>query len=1008
MTSFANSFWSSDYAAGLGVLFGKLQQGVQENEQMLVVSRMRADAEDLYGQKLGDIETATKKIDGGFQRDDGASLKKAYEGVRTEMGEAATNHRKIASNIRELVVNPFSRWCDQHAARVQNSQDDLQGRIKAHDRQADTVRQYRSAYFNKCRRVEDLDEEEKLAFQDPSSTAAAVAIGSPKPGPQNVPSIKVDEEEDEPEPIELGDETYQPEQVKKIMTHVLENIRLGETKVPILGTYQNVTTGAEITEYIQKHMGGTSVAYAERIGQDLIRNGFLRLIGNMGNTFANSSKMNYQWRSSAFQLTGIPEKRPKLMGRASTLASIGSDAGSSTDTLVIGDRVSEYLGGWNPLNNAHPNETPGEKLRREARDADERYKTAVRKLDGLRCNLEEAMVDHLKFMERCELDRLKAIKSVVLDFSGAISNVIPSLQSTVDNMMLFQETVQPLGDLRYLLENYRTGSYTPRVTTYENYYNQVDEQTFGVDIELRARSDRKRVPLIVTTILTFLDSHYPDLEGDEARRSIWVVDVPLAATHHLRNQINTGKPVPPQLLEKYEVPIVAAVLKLYLLELPDSLVSSHVYEIVKTIYTTTAQSTSESARIQVIQSTLGQLRLANIATLDALITHFTRVIELTDADDAYVAQLATVMAPCILRPKQESGLSMTERYNVRLMRDLFAHKQAIFGELKRQASLTHSISGTTRQTRAVSTDESRRREHMEERQRAIAAAQQAQSSAGGSRMRQPSPGPGTRTSGADGTTHRRDRSRGPVTRFPISTSSVDSSSDRRVISPTSTSSSHRDSLGVPQSPPQTRTQSAITAASPPKAPSSSSSQEAHRTNGSLHQPPPAEDDQSEPSKRFSVPLTMSASISGPQDLMAPNHYYNSSIDSTSAYTAATTTSTAHTSLDSTKPIPAPASRYKIANGDTAEQQQQRSSSPAGDSNTPVKRDSLNRSVGGVRAYPTRKGTGGLARQSMIMGKRDSVDSNYVESPIEAPAAVAQGVGAAEKGVQLEDKPMDFD
>lgn len=32
------------------------------------------------------------------------------------------------------------------------------------------------------------------------------------------------------------------------------------------------------------------------------------------------------------------------------------------------------------------------------------------------------------------------------------------------------------------------------------------EQTFGVDLEARARSDRKRVPILVTTILTFLDN----------------------------------------------------------------------------------------------------------------------------------------------------------------------------------------------------------------------------------------------------------------------------------------------------------------------------------------------------------------------------------------------------------------------------------------------------------------------------------------------------------------------
>lgn len=58
------------------MLFGKLQQGVQENEQLLTMARMRAEAEDMYGQKLGDIDSATRRIDGGFQRDDGASVKK--------------------------------------------------------------------------------------------------------------------------------------------------------------------------------------------------------------------------------------------------------------------------------------------------------------------------------------------------------------------------------------------------------------------------------------------------------------------------------------------------------------------------------------------------------------------------------------------------------------------------------------------------------------------------------------------------------------------------------------------------------------------------------------------------------------------------------------------------------------------------------------------------------------------------------------------------------------------
>ncbi|KAL8900335.1 MAG: hypothetical protein Q9192_001112 [Flavoplaca navasiana] len=781
MPGFADSFWSGDYAGGLGVLFGKLQQGVIENQQVLTIARMRAEAEEQYGKRLGDIVPTTDRMTGGFARDDGASLRKAYEGVRGEMQEASKNHKKIASNISELVVVPFSRWCVAHEARVQNSQDDLQSRIKAYDKQSDTVQKLRSQYFNKCRQVEDLEEENKLAFQSPDK----IESSSPKTLP--TPTIKLPEKEDpdEVEPLEIGDETYTLDQVKKILTHMLNNIDLHETKVPILGVYQNVSVGSDIVEYIQKHMGATSVSYAERIGQDLVEHGFLRLIGSVGRTFANSSKMNYQWRPKVFQMTGVPDKR-KALDRVSSI-------GSTTDSIEspIG-AMGEMLSGWNPLSNAHPNETPAERLRRESTEADERYKAGVRKLDLLRCSLEESMIDHMRFMERCELDRLKAIKAVILDFSGAMSNVIPSLQSTVDNMMLYQETVQPAGDLRYLLENYRTGAFVPRVQVYDNYYNTVDEQTFGVDLEARARADRKRVPIIVTTILTFLDNHYPDLEGDEARRGIWLVDVPLAATHHLRNTINTGKVIPREVLERYEIPIVASALKLYLLELPDSLVSSQVYDIIKTIYSTPDSSTSPEARISILQNTLGQLRLANIATLDAITTHFTRLIELTSAEEPFVSSLAQNLAPCILRPRTDNSLTMHERHNYRLIRDLFAHKEAIFGELKRASSHAHASAAANAtaaatvadassmpRVRAISTDESNRRVNMEARNRAIA-----------SKSRATSPAPPT-----NGRAHRRDRSAGPAeTRFPIHTSSSPPTS---ASAETQRRGAARASLGIP-------------------------------------------------------------------------------------------------------------------------------------------------------------------------------------------------------------------
>lgn len=65
-------------AVGLGVLFGKLQQGVQENQQVLTIARLRAESEEIYGLKLGEIGTATDRISNGFSKDDGASVRKVH------------------------------------------------------------------------------------------------------------------------------------------------------------------------------------------------------------------------------------------------------------------------------------------------------------------------------------------------------------------------------------------------------------------------------------------------------------------------------------------------------------------------------------------------------------------------------------------------------------------------------------------------------------------------------------------------------------------------------------------------------------------------------------------------------------------------------------------------------------------------------------------------------------------------------------------------------------------
>ncbi|OLL26172.1 Rho-GTPase-activating protein 8 [Neolecta irregularis DAH-3] len=677
--TFCDSFWAREDYAGTSPCPGSGVDLMQPESAFSSqnYSKSRAECEESYGNMLQEISNTCVKA-GGFMKDEGATTRKAFDGLRKAMDGAGNNHLRIANNIDKLVIKPFGQWVLDHKIRVQTSHDALLGLLKLHDRQLVEVKRLRTIYFNKCRLIEDAEEEKKYAFQEPSPERKSImSIGSDKSM-----SLRLDEDEsDENELIEIGDIYYSSKDLALLIAKMMDEIPRGEVTVRILGTYTDVYNGSDMVNWIENNMLGSiphqeKLPHAESIGQDLVDNGLLRLVGNMGSSFANSSVFKYQWRKKAEHLSGKRLRRGNTISSASGVPYVGG-----------------YLGKLSATLNPYPDETPQQRLHREAAEADETYKNAVVQLDKLRTSLEEAMLDHYKFMERCESDRLKALKSVVLDFSAAISNVIHGLKASVDDLLLYHETIQPENDLRFMIESNRTGPFIPKAVTYENYYNIVDEQNFGVDLDLKARQDGKRVPILVSTTLTYMDMQYPTLEND--------TDVQLATTHRLRSILNPGKSPIIETLALYEPAVVVSVLKLWLLELPDSLIPSSTYDLIKTIYLTHGNDKDPSVRI---------------ATLDAIITHFGRFIEITSSDEKFVAQLALKLSPCILRPRSYNAMTIQDKHGVRLIQDLLAYKEEIFEDLKR------NISTNRPRTNTSSTDESNRRMHMEARQRAVKAA----------------------------------------------------------------------------------------------------------------------------------------------------------------------------------------------------------------------------------------------------------------------------------------------
>jgi len=157
------------------------------------------------------------------------------------------------------------------------------------------------------------------------------------------------------------------------------------------------------------------------------------------------------------------------------------------------------------------------------------------------------------------------------------------------------------------------------------------------------------------------DEGYAGLQDDDKRKAVWLSHVPLGKTHELRARLNDGQAPTPEVLGMYDPTIIASVLKLYFLELPgisileltsdaDPIVSFTVYDIVKSIYTSANHLEDTRSRISAIQNTLSQLRVTNIATLDALTQHFGRLIDIAKADEEWLNELAQNLAYCTLSP----------------------------------------------------------------------------------------------------------------------------------------------------------------------------------------------------------------------------------------------------------------------------------------------------------------------------------------------------------------------
>lgn len=549
---FASNFWTHDYQSGVGALFTQLNGGIKQNEDVLTMISTRMDAEKDFSDSL--LEIRRMKLNTGFPKTEAhSSLNVAIDSCLMDSGEQALQHTRIKDELDKLVYVPLSKFAKAHASMIRESENLLTAKINAYQNLVSQYRKKRQVYFDAVshRPVRGKDvEPDRL-----DSVVSTIRHLSERYRPNHESSI--------PSHLSLAGIDYSRDSRIKVLKKLIGDVNTINYKVPLLGSYSNVSTGSSIASSARRLLKNDSIAYSEKFGQGLVDHGLLKPIGQLSNKFSNSHNSYYQWQPLVYEL--VEESAPST--------------NASTETLT-------------PPDEPYPEASP------QLVNESEEYLQAIIELDIHRCNLEETIMDVYNYVERCEVDRIQTIKKALIAFND-ITLKPDEVKWSKHQMQGVNERVNADAEIAALVENHRTGPYVPTVAVYEGTSQSAICQTFGVDLKFTA--------FFTPTILEYLKEP-PSLDS-------WIKPYSLKDVNKVRSQLNTGRKFNTSILKFFKPGQLVATLKQYYLELPESLIPFTVYDLVKDVYS------KQDVSSDLLYAILQKIPQVNLEVLNTLFTY---------------------------------------------------------------------------------------------------------------------------------------------------------------------------------------------------------------------------------------------------------------------------------------------------------------------------------------------------------------------------------------------------
>lgn len=317
---------------------------------MIAFFKERIAIEESFASRLSE-QAKTPLKSSGFARDDGAVLRGCFENLKATSGRFGEQHRRTADTLTDTVLKPLQKFQEDYKRTLTTSKQSVDASLKQFDSLVKEMDRAKSNYQKKHHAW--MMEEEEAAATSP---------------PQQQSPLEDKQQEDKEQTVDqdtmilIGNQRMSRVELNKMISKMKNEIPVGEHRVPILGRYQNTSSGESISIWLQHNMPQCkdSPAMADVVAQQLIQPlEILRLVGQRGNKFSPSPQSFYQWRED-------------------------TPAASSS----YGFGFLERIGGGQQV----PIEDQLKRAQREAELADEAYRAAVKRMDQMRMVVEQSLV----------------------------------------------------------------------------------------------------------------------------------------------------------------------------------------------------------------------------------------------------------------------------------------------------------------------------------------------------------------------------------------------------------------------------------------------------------------------------------------------------------------------------------------------------------------------------------------------------------------------------------------